>query len=193
MISRCVIAVLVLLASQYAFADDLDISLNNDTIAFKYGTTAGGLIQGNTDFHIGELYNSTSFNSLGEVAMLVKGEGSDSGASLAVGTKVLVGMIKDNVPGTTQNVASIVIGGELAYVFPAAKQLTAAIYYFGGPTITTFGDANRAGQWGLHLDYEVSPGSKVYVEHSNTNFGITTTGQTATLDSGTYLGLKLSF
>jgi len=46
---------------------------------------------------------------------------------------------------------------------------------------------------GLHADYEVNTGTKVYVEYRETNFGITATGQTATLDSGTYLGIKLAF
>jgi len=185
--------ILLFLASPLAFADALDISLNNNAVAFKFDTSAGGVIQGNTDLFVGMMYNGSSMNSLAEAGMLVKGDESDSGASLAVGAKVLVGTIKDYSPGNTKNVASIVIGGELGYVFPAVKQLSVAFFYFGGPTITTFGDANRANQWGLHADYEVSQGAKVYVEYTETNFGITSTGQTATLDSGTYVGVKLAF
>ena len=190
---RYIYLTLLLLASPLAFADALDISLNNDAVAFKYDTSAGGVIQGNTDVFVGMLYNGTSMNTLAEAGMLVKGDESDSGAILGVGAKVIAGTIKNFTPGTTLNVASIVIGGEIGYVFPAVKQLSVAFFYFGGPTITTFGDANRAGQWGLHADYEVSQGAKIYVEYTETNFGISATGQTATLDSGTYVGVKLSF
>ena len=190
---RYIFLTILLLASPAAFADALDISLNNDAVAFKYDTSAGGVIQGNTDLFVGMLYNGTSTNSMAEAGMLVKGEESDSGASLGVGAKVLVGTIKDDMPGTTLNVEALVIGGELTYVFPAAKQLSVAFFYFGGPTITTFGDANRASQWGLHGDYEVSQGAKVYIEYNETNFGVKATGLTAKLDGGTFVGVKLAF
>lgn len=188
-----VITVFLLCASPLAFGDAMDISLNNNAIAASYSLSAAALIQGNSDVHVGALYND-SMNSLGDIGLLVKGDdGESADMSLAVGAKALVGMIKNYIPGTTQNVGAIVIGGELSYVFPAVKQLSAGFYYFAGPKITTFGDANRANQWGLHLDYEVSPGTKVYVEYREVNFGITSTGLTATLDSGTYMGVKLAF
>jgi predicted porin len=177
-----------------AIADALDISLNNNAAAFKYSVAAGALIQGNSDFNFGLLYND-SMSTLAEAGLMVKGDdGGDSpGLTLAVGAKALFAMIKNYQPGNTQNAAAIVIGGELAYAFPAVKQLSAGFYYFAGPKITTFGDANRANQWGLHADYEVAPGTKAYIEYREVNFGITSTGQTATPDNGTYLGVKLSF
>ncbi len=189
---RRVITVLLLIASPLAFADALDISLNNNAAAFRYNTPASALVQGNSDFTVGLLYND-SMNTLADAGLLVKGdEGDASGLVLSVGSKVLVGMIK-NYSTSTLNVSAIVIGGELSYSLPAIKQLSVAFYYFAGPKITTFGDANRANQWGLHMDYEVSPGTKVYVEYRETNFGVTSTGETAKLDGGTYLGVKLSF
>lgn len=193
MMFRRIFAIFLLISSPLAVADALDISLNNNSAAFNYNTAAGALIQGNSEVHIGLLYND-SMNTLAEAGLLVKGEEGDaSGLTLSVGAKLLVGMIKSYVPGTTQNVDAIVIGGELGYTFPAVKQVSAALEYFAGPKITTFGDADRANQWGLRLDYEVGPGTKVYVKYEEANFGITNTGQTATLDSGTYLGVKLSF
>lgn len=193
MIFRRITTIVFLIASPLAFADALDISLNNNAVAIAYSTSAGAVIQGNSEIHVAATYND-SMNSLAEAGLLVKGdEGDSTGATLAVGAKVLAGMIKNYVPGTTQNVGAIAIGGELGFVAPAAKQLSVGLYYFGGPKITTFGDANRASQWGLHGDYEVSPGTKVYIEYRETDFGISATGQTATVDSGTYLGVKLAF
>ncbi len=190
---RRLVTPFLLLASPLAFSDALDISLNNNAVAFKYDTSAAGLIQGNADMTVGMLYNGNSMNSLVDAGMLVKGDDNGSGATIAFGAKALAGMIKNYAPGTTLDVASIVIGGELDYAFPAAKQLNAAFYYFAGPAITTFGDANRANQWGLRLDYEVNQGAKVYAEYREANFGVVTTGQTAKLDSGTYMGVKLAF
>jgi predicted porin len=193
MMFRRIITVFLLISSPLALADAMDISLNNNAAAFKFSTAAGALVQGNSDLNFGLLYND-SMNTLVEGGLMVKGdEGDVPGLSLSVGSKVLVGMIKNFSPGTTQNVSAIVIGGELGYGFPAVKQLSVALHYFAGPKITTFGDANRAGQWGMNLDYEVSPGTKVYVEYREVNFGIVNGGQTARLDSGTYMGVKLTF
>ena len=189
---RRVITLFLLITSPLAWADATDISLNNNAAAFKYSTSAGGLIQGNSDLSVGILYNN-SMNTLAEAGLLVKADEGDSGGlSLAVGTKVLVGTIR-NYTTSTLNVSGLVIGGELGYGFPAAKQLSVAFDFFVGPTIMTFGDANRTNQWGVHLDYEITPGTKAYVEYRETDFGIISTGQTATLDSGTYVGMKLTF
>ena len=137
MMLRRLITVSLLIASPLACADALDISLNNNAAAFAFTTSAGAVVQGNSEFHIGVTYND-SMNTLAEGGMLVRGdEGDTTGASLAVGAKALVGMIKNYIPGTTQNVGAIAIGGELGFVAPAAKQLSAGIYYFGGPKITT--------------------------------------------------------
>ena len=193
MIFRLTTTLALLIACPLAIADSFDISLNNNAIAFAMNTSAASLTSGNTDLHIGMLYND-SMNSMADAGLIVKAEEGDANdMSLAVGTKVLFGMIKNYTPGTSQTVGAVVIGGELSYTFPAAKQLSAAIYYFVGPKVTTFGDANRVNQWGVHLDFEVSPGTRAYIEHRATNFGITSTGETATLDSGTYVGVKLAF
>ena len=187
------LSLLLLFTSPLALADAFDISLNNNAIAASYSLSAAALIQGNSDVNAGILYND-SMNSLADIGLLVKGDDGEGAAmTLGVGAKALVGMIKNYIPGTTQNVGAIVIGGELGFAFPAAKQLSAGFYYFAGPKITTFGDANRANDWGLHLDYEVSPGTKVYIEDREVNFGIISTGQTATLDSGTYMGVRMTF
>ena len=193
MIRRLIISVLLLMISPLAFADTLDLSLNNNAVSINYISSAAGLMPSNADLQAGFLYND-SMNTLANAGLIVKADGADTtDLTLAVGTKVLVAMIKNYTAGTTQNVGAIVIGAELAYTPPAAKQVSAALYYFAGPHITTFGDADRANQWGAHVDFEVNPGTKVYAEYRETNFGITATGQTATVDSGLYVGLKLSF
>jgi predicted porin len=185
------IPIFLLVASPLVMADSLDVSFNNDALAFKYSSAMAALIQGNSDLQFGLLYND-AMNSLADVGLLIKGDDSDSGMTITVGTSLIAGMIKNYAPGTTQNVESIVIGAELGYIFPVAKQISIAFYYFAGPQITTFGDADRANQWGAHLDYEVNAGTRVYFEYRQTDFRITATGLTATVDSGTYMGVKLA-
>ena len=189
---RKLMTVLMFIATPLAFSGSLDLSVNNNAAELQFDTSAVGNSKGNSDIHVGVLYNSSSMNILADAGLLVKGEG-DTGFIIALGAKALAGEIKNYEPGTTLNVTALAIGGEVKYVFPAARQLSAALYYFGAPQIVTFGDANRADQWGVNLDYEVAHETKIYVEYRESDFGVKSTGETATLDNGAYVGVRLAF
>jgi predicted porin len=194
MIFRVVIFFVSLYFQPLAFANSIDFSFNNDAGALKIITPVGSTlpIQGSADFQVGLLANKVN-NYLLEAGIVVKGEqGQDAGGWLALGAKALAGIIHNNPRGTTQNAESLMIGGELGYTFPAAKRFSVAFYDYFGPGVTTFGDADRAYQWGMHLDYDLNSGAKVYLEYRQTDFRMMSTKQSATLDSGTYVGIKLS-
>jgi predicted porin len=194
MMIRVVIAVVLLITQQLAFGNTIDFSFNNDAGALKNISPVGSTlpIQGNANFQVGVLANKAN-NYIFEAGMVVKGEqGEDAGGWLALGTKALVGIIHDYLPGTTQIGESIMIGGELGYIFPTARKFSVAIYDYFGPGATTFSDADRAYQWGMHLDYDLNSGAKIYIEYREADFRMTATRQSATIDSGTYVGIKLS-
>jgi predicted porin len=184
--------IILLSACPLAFAGSLDLSVNNNAAELQFDTSPVGDPTRNSDIHVGVLYNSSSMNALADAGLLVKGE-VDTGLIIALGAKALAGEIKNYVPGTTLNVMAITIGGEIKYVLPAVKQLSVALYYFGAPSVVTFGDADRADQWGVHLDYEIAHETKIYVEYRESDFGIKTTGQTAVLDNGAFIGVRLAF
>jgi predicted porin len=189
MLFRGVIAIFLMIIFPYAFADTLDISLNNNAESASYSFSSGG----GAEMSVGMQYNDST-NSLVYAGILAKGEDSDSsGMSIAVGAKLLAGLIRNFAPGVDEKVGSVVIGGDIGFVSQAFKQLSGGIHYFAGPSITTFGDATRANLWGLFLNYEVSPGTKVYAEYREADFGISSYTNPATLDNGTYVGVKLTF
>jgi hypothetical protein len=191
---RIAIVVVLLISIPFAFGDTFEFSFNNDAGTLKYGIPAGAAIpiQGNSDFQFGMLANKYN-NYLFEAGLLVKGEmGEDAGGWLAVGSKALAGIIHNYIPGKTQNVGAITIGGELGFIFPAAKKFSVAFYDYFGPGAATFGDADRAYQWGAHIDYDLNSGSKIYLEYREADFRIISTKQSTTLDSGTYAGIRLT-
>ena len=191
---RVVIAVVLLFFHTLSFGNSFDFSFNNDAGALKIFTPVGSTlpIQGNANFHGGFLADKVN-NYILEAGLEVKGEqGEDAGGWLALGAKALVGIIHNYPPGTTQITESIMIGGDLGYVFPAARRFSVAFYDYFGPGATTFSDADRAYQWGMHLDYDLNSGAKIYVEYREADFRMTATRQNTTLDSGTYVGIKLA-
>lgn len=190
MVLRCVFGCLILAMSANTFADALDINLNNNAAQFKYGSNAGVFIQGNSEFHVGVLYNDVN-NTMGEAGLIVKGDDENlSGLSYGVGARAVIGSIK-NIVTPTNNVQAIAIGGEVGFALPTAKRVAIVGEYFAGPKITTFGDAERYNQSEVRLEFEIIPQTKAYLGYREINFGIKSTGG-AMLDKGTYAGLKIS-
>jgi hypothetical protein len=189
MIFRIAIALVFLVSSSLTFGNTFDFSFNDSAGALKY--TAAIPNHENADFEGGALADKAN-NNLFEAGIMLKGEPNENAAGwLALGGKALAGLIHNYQPGTTLNAESLMIGGELGYIIQANKRYSVAFYDYLGPGATTFGVANRAYQWGGHLDYDLNSGAKLYVEYRETDFRITATGQSATLDSGIYVGIKV--
>ena len=160
---RIAIFAVLIICNPSAFGNTFEFSFNNEAGTLKYGTPAGAAIpiQGNSDFQFGLLANKYN-NYLLEAGLLVKGENSEDAVGwLSIGGKALAGVIRNYLPGKAQNVGALTIGGELGFIFPAAKKFSVAIYDYFGPGAATFGDADRAYQWGAHLDYDLNSGAKI--------------------------------
>jgi hypothetical protein len=191
---RIALVFVLLFSNPAAFGNTFEFSFNNEAGALKYSFPAEGAIpiQGNSDFQIGVLGNKFN-NYLLEADLMVKGEMSeDSAGWLTIGGKALAGVIHNYQPGKILNVGALAIGGELGFIIPAAKKFSVAFYDYFGPGAATFGDADRAYQWGAHVDYDLNSGAKIYFEYRETDFRIKNTGQSATLDGATYVGIKLA-
>lgn len=190
MLLRSVFALSLLLLSPLTFADALDVNLNNNAAQFRYSSSAGVFIQGNSEFRFGALYNDVN-NVMGDAGLIVSGAAENvPGLTIGVGVKALAGSIHSGAQ--TNSVSAIAIGGELGYAIPAIKQVSLVGEYFAGPKITTFADADRFNQSGLRLEYEITPQTKAYLGYREINFGIKSAGD-AMLDRGAHVGIKLTF
>ena len=190
---RIAFVIVLLFSNSLAFGNTFDFSFNNSAAAIKYSSSAGAVIpnHGNADFQGGVLADKAN-NNIFEAGILLKGDSNENAQGwLALGGKALVGTIHNYQPGTTQYAESLMIGGELGYIIPAANRYSVAFYDYFGPGVTTFGVADRAYQWGAHLDYDLNSGAKIYVEYREIDFRIKATGQSPALDSGVYVGIKL--
>lgn len=192
-----VLAVSLMIFSPLVLADALDINLNNNAAQFKFSSSAGIFIQGNSKFHVGALYNDVN-NTLGEAGLIVRGsEANVPGLSVGVGARAVLGTIKNYITPTI-NAQAIAIGGEVGYTLPTAKKVAIVGDYFAGPKITTFGDAERFNQFSVRAQYEIIPQTRAYLEYREINFGIKDiagfkAASSAMLDSGWHVGVKIAF
>lgn len=188
-----VLAASMLILSPVAFADSFEANLNNTAAQFKYAASASDVVEGNSEFYGGFLYNDAS-NLFFDGGLLVRSgsEGGDGGGvSVGIGAKGVLGTLHPTT--TTSNTASaIAVGGELAFALPTPTRVALVGEYYVSTKITSFGDAERFNQFGVRLEVEVSPQAQVYLGYREIGFGLKNQGG-LTLDRGTFAGVKLSF
>ncbi len=186
-----ILAVSLLPLSTPLFADEFDINMNNSAVQLRYDTSAG-IGEGPAKLRGGLLMNDSN-NLLAEVGVAASGGGGEEGAGAPVGgggLKGLFGSIQKN--GVTSTVAGIAIGLEGGYGLPTAVPVNLVGEYQFALKIISFLDSERFSQYGLRIEVAASPQAKIYVGYREISFGIKDAGS-AVLDSGTHIGMRLSF
>jgi hypothetical protein len=196
----CVVSLLFI--SPVAFADSLNINLNNNAAQFQFNSSASDFIEGNSELHAGVLYNDTN-NIFIDAGLMVRGGGEEEGApglSVGVGVKGVFGTIQPQpgiVGASASTVSGVGVGGEVTFVLPTTTRVAFVAEYFASPKIMSFADAQRFNQFGVRVEAEVSPQARVYVGYREIGFGVRNTVAGASgslmLDSGTHLGVIVSF
>lgn len=194
MLMSKILAISWLIISPAAFADGVDINLNNTAFQFQSSLSASDFIEGNSELHAGLLYNDLN-NIFVDAGLTVKGGGEEEGASgpiTAAGVKAVFGSIHRVASTAIDTGSAIAVGGEFGYAFPTAAPVALVVEYFFSTKILTFADAERFNQFGLRLELMGSPQAKVYLGYREIGFGLRSGGST-TLDSGTVLGVNAKF
>lgn len=194
MLPSRILAISLLTLSSAAFADSINVNLNNNAAQFQFNSSASDFIEGNSELHGGILYNDTN-NLFFDAGILVKGGGEEAspGASVNVGVKGVFGSIHPPAtPNSTNTVSAIGVGGELVFALPTPTRVAVVGEYYASPKIMSFGDAERYNQFGVRLEFEASPQANVYVGYREIGFGIKG-GGSQTLDKGTVFGVVASF
>lgn len=195
----CVVSLLFI--SPAAFADSLNVNLNNNAAQFQFNSSASDFIEGNSELHAGVVYNDNS-NMFIDAGLMVRGGGEEEGApglSVGVGVKGVFGSIQPaaGVVGSASTVSGIGVGGELTFALPTTTRVAFVAEYFAAPKIMSFADAQRFNQFGVRVEFEVSPQARVYVGYREIGFGVRNPVAGASgslmLDSGTHLGVIVSF
>lgn len=190
MLLRSIVAFTLLALGTAAMADTLDLNLRNSSAQVQYSTPMGKDALGKTELHFGALYadSNNSNNTLGDLGILVRDEvgGKAPGFSVGVGVKGLVA----HTQGTDES--GLAIGGLVRYSPPGLTRMGIVGKLYFAPDITTFGDANRYGETGVWIEYEIIPKAAAYVGYRNIQFNLNS-GSQVRVDEGGYIGVRMSF
>ena len=191
MFNKFIFILLTFYFSQWAYADDLDIQLSNDSARFTYAAEVFGGQFGPTDLEVGGYFNEDKDN-LFHLGLLVRNDTLDNPLIIGIGTRLYYADV-GNHPGQTPATAAVIsIGGELLYVPDAFNGFGVGFYYYVAPSVTSFQDADGFTEFGGIVNYAITEQASFYIGYRNIELDI----ENATnieVDSGFIFGFNLRF
>lgn len=182
-------AALILCAStSVALAQEVELSLSNDTALARYSMPISYSGYGRTDADFGVMYTesddfmmSAGLSMMGEVGSHTPG--LHGGVSVrAYGVSLDVG----------DDVGALTLGGGAWYVPPTMTRVGVVGQLNFGPDITTFGDAKRFWDFNMRAEYEVLPEAAAFLGYRKVRTRLER-GIDVDLDKGWHIGLRMSF
>ncbi len=192
MFRHFVIAVTVILVvslSRCAYAQTVDLHVNDDTAEIQFRSVISEQVYGYMEFNARFLYSSEKHadNKLGSAGVDAYGElEAVPGLEMGVGTKLYGGRVDH------EGVLGVGLGGLLRYAPPALNGFvfSGTLYYV--PKVSSFLDLERLLESGLRLGYQIIPNAAVYVGYRNIQTHIKHDGRSRVAE-GFYGGLEFRF
>jgi len=186
MLVRNLMIMLMLGLSTNAVAQEIDVTLSNNSALFRYIQHVNSDF-GQTESDVGFLYTETN-DFLVMLGIQAKGEAGSGSPGLTAG----VGVKGFTANTDAYDLLALAIGGELHFSPRSLPRLgfRGQVYY--APDIVTFVDAKNFTYVTGSVEYEVLPQATVYIGYRNAKSDIRNQG-TATIDSDTHIGLRIVF
>jgi len=179
---------IVCLSSAVAQAQEVDLSLSDDTVLARYVMPLSYSGYGRTDAEFGVMYTESD-NFLMSAGLSMIGEVGSHAPGLQGGVSIKAyGVSLDG----GADVGALTMGGKLWFVPPAMSRAGLIAQLNFGPDITTFGDAKRFWDFRARAEYEVLPEAAVYVGYRKVRATLENSVD-VDLDKGWHVGLRMSF
>jgi hypothetical protein len=183
----CVAALLCMFGAEVE-AQEIDLSLSNDTALLRYATPISYSGYGHTDADVGLMFTeSDDVMLLGGIEMMGEAGSHAPGLHFGVGIKGYAVAIDNGA-----DVGAVTLGGKIWHVPPRFNRLGLVAQFYYGPDVTTFGDAKKFWDFNARAEFEVLPEAAVYVGFRNVRTRLTNHVD-VDLDKGWNIGLRMSF
>jgi len=186
MLFRYLVGVLFLFGSAVAVADEIDLTLSDNSALFRYIQHFNSSY-GHSAVDAGFLYtNSNDF--LVMLGMQVEGEAGSGSPGLHVG----VGLKGFSANTDAFDLFAVAIGGELRFSPASIPRLAVRANLYHAPGIVTFMDADRFSYGTLSVEYEILQQATVYLGYRNVEVDRKGFANTE-LDDDSHIGLRIEF
>lgn len=178
-------ALLSVAVAPMAYADSIDLRLNDNMAEITYATSAANLGLQDGDVSVGFLFN-TDNDLVGSVGFQTVGR-VDNYLSFSIGLKGYGVRVDEPREG----LAAFAVSGGVGYTIPNSP-VTVALGGAVAPDILTFGDSSGIQEWSLRLQAQLLPNAAVYVGWRELRVQLDD-APTHRVDNDLHLGLKLGF
>ena len=186
MLFRYLVVILLLLGSASAGAQEIDLTLSDNSALFRYLQNAK-TDYGNSQVDAGFLYTDTN-DFLLMLGIQVEGEAGSGSPGLHLG----VGIKGFSVNTDNFDLLALAIGGEVRYSLPSQPRLGFRGQIYHAPNIVTFMDADRLTYATLAIEYELLQQASVYLGYRNVQADILGNAN-AEIDDDTHIGFRIVF
>lgn len=186
MTHRIILLTTALLMSSFTKAEEINIQLSSETARFMYLTEAFGQNFGRLELETGFLYNENG-DSLINVGLLVRGESVSVPLIVSMGARLYYADL-----GANATVGAVAIGGDLLLAPESWGGLGIGGFYFTAPSVVSFLDAEDLTEYGVYLNFQISPQASISGGYKRIEAAITNAVD-VDIDEGAYFALTLNF
>ena len=172
-------------------ADIFNVQLGSESGRIIYATEVFSGRYGPVDMELGFYFNDQD-DYIGHAGLLVRNDTMNNPLVISIGTRLYYGDVGNAPTQTNADVGALAIGGELLYIPDNLGGLGFGFHYYVAPSIVAFFDADSFTEYGVRLDYAVTPQASIYIGYQKVETDLEN-GTDLEIDSSTFFGVSLRF
>lgn len=191
---RLVQIFLFYMVSVTAQAEGVVAMLSSDSARFFYSSQMWGQQAGPIELETGIMFNEDD-NLLVNFGMMLRNDNLDSPVIISLGGRSYLANVNDSDTVATEDfkVVALALGVEILFVPDNMGGLGLGFNYFYAPDILAAGDSEGVTEFGVKLDYQLTPQANLFVGYQSIKADIKERDKDVDIEKGFMLGFGLRF
>lgn len=189
---RVIQVLLFCVVSATARAEGIVAMLGGDSARFFYSTQMWGQQAGPVELESGLMFNEDN-NYLLNLGMMLRNDTLDSPIIFSLGGRGYFASLEKTETNEDYSVAALALGVEILFVPDNLGGLGMGFHYFYAPDILAGADAEGVTEYGLKLDYQLTPQSNVFVGYQKIVADIKEREKDFDIEKGFMLGFGIRY
>ena len=189
---RLVPVILFCMLSATANAEGIVAMLSSDSARFFYSTQMWGQQAGPVELETGIMFNEDD-NYLLNLGMLLRNDNLDSPIILSLGGRSYFASVNETDTNENYKLVSLALGIDVLFIPDNMGGLGMGFHYFYSPDILSGGDAEGLIEFGVKLDYQLTPQANLFVGYQAITADIKDKDSDVDVEKGFMLGFGLRF
>lgn len=189
---RVIQVLLFCMVSATVRAEGVVAMLSGGSARFFYSTQMWGQQATPVELETGLMFNEDD-NYLVNLGMMLRNDNLDSPVIITLGGRSYFASVNEVDTNTNYKVAALALGFEVLFVPDNLGGLGIGFDYYYAPDILAAGDAQGVSEYGLKVDYQLTPQSNIFVGYQKIQADIKDIDRNVDIEKGFVLGFGIRF